>query len=528
MSFNYLFVSDMHLSEGKSPLTGKLHRNEDFFHDVGFAQFLAYHARLTRQTSAPDFFEIPWKLIINGDLFDFLQVVSLPPVDEDLATLNVVDSDGRSISVRKTLSRNEKLFGLGTTQAEIVWKLDRIAEGHPLFFEALGWFVAHGHQLVINKGNHDVELFWPAVQVRFRQLLTESYATWRKRAGVNESTPLALYNDSPDELTMDWVETAVLFPDSFHIEDGIFYAEHGCQYDPANWFPNIVDPRLPDKPTLLELPSGSLFVRYFFNDVEHVHPFADNMQPISKYLFWLIRNAPVSVFQFLTNLLPNYLSATRKVVGKKKDGPVNKSRRNPESQFEENLLAIQERVRGGMLAGTRNTQWRMILSIVLVLATAVLGLAGIRLLAIGNFVWMTAVFAMALTTYFISSYLFQSVDHLLGRPYLSEAAEQIASYLNQDTDPDFDPVPFYIYGHNHSSDIRPLPSTLNGRRQWYVNTGAWVPTFNEQARLLRGDFQLTFVRIIPSRMKDVVDGVPELLQWSPHADAPRPVRLFDE
>ena len=37
--FNYLFVSDFHLSEGRNPDDGLIHRNEDFFQDVPFAQF---------------------------------------------------------------------------------------------------------------------------------------------------------------------------------------------------------------------------------------------------------------------------------------------------------------------------------------------------------------------------------------------------------------------------------------------------------------------------------------------------------
>ena len=50
--FNYLFVSDFHLSEGRNPANGLIHRNEDFFQDEPFAQFLAHHVKLSRRETA--------------------------------------------------------------------------------------------------------------------------------------------------------------------------------------------------------------------------------------------------------------------------------------------------------------------------------------------------------------------------------------------------------------------------------------------------------------------------------------------
>ncbi|HEX6383767.1 MAG TPA: hypothetical protein VF177_03760, partial [Anaerolineae bacterium] len=72
--YNFLFLSDLHLSEGYYPGTGKLSRNEDFFHDEAFARFLFYHINLSQVNIDKAYFRRPWKLIINGDIFDFLQV----------------------------------------------------------------------------------------------------------------------------------------------------------------------------------------------------------------------------------------------------------------------------------------------------------------------------------------------------------------------------------------------------------------------------------------------------------------------
>ena len=76
--FNYLFVSDFHLSEGRNPTNGLIQRNEDFFQDAPFAQFLVHHVQLSQTETEVDYYQIPWKLVINGDIFDFLQVVTKP------------------------------------------------------------------------------------------------------------------------------------------------------------------------------------------------------------------------------------------------------------------------------------------------------------------------------------------------------------------------------------------------------------------------------------------------------------------
>ena len=92
-------------------------------------------------------------------------------------------------------------------------------------------------------------------------------------------------------------------------------------------------------------------------------------------------------------------------------------------------------------------------------------------------------------------------------------------------------VPYFIYGHDHAAHVRAIRTPNQPDfRQWYINTGAWVPIFSDNERLLRDDEQLTFLRIVPSRLtsdaRSANRDTPELLQWSAEANAPRPVRLF--
>lgn len=530
---NYLFLSDLHLSEGRHPQTGQTHANEDFFHDLAFAQMVAHHVQLSRDASAVEYFEKPWKLVINGDIFDFLQVVSLPLVKNGKVALDVVDDQGEPIQVEKKLSDNERRYGLGTTSAEIVWKLEHIAAGHPLFFQALGWFVAHpGNELVLMKGNHDIEIVWPAVQKRMAQLLTEAYADWREQAALGiVETPLTNDVGLPEVLTAVSAESSLKFPETYLYEEGVFYAEHGCQYDPANVFSNFADPRLPHMPDYIELPEGSLFVRYFFNDVEQHHPFADNMKPISRYIFWLIRNAPTSLFMFLLNLLPHYLRALGQVKAKTRKHP-DENQQVANNAFEQFLFDTQAASVREMGQRSKRTTRRMIGSVLLVILSVVAALAGVRLLALGNYLWMAAAFVAVVVMMLLSSYLFQSLDKLLESPFLFNAAIQLCDYLNKGSVATMPTVPYFIYGHDHAADVRVIKTRNQPDfHQWYVNTGAWVPIFNDEDRLSRDDEQLTFLRVVPARLTDIARAAnrdtPELLQWSPEANAPRPVRLLE-
>jgi UDP-2,3-diacylglucosamine pyrophosphatase LpxH len=537
-TYNYLFLSDFHLSEGRNPQNGLIHRNEDFFQDTAFAQFLAHHVQLSRRETAVEYYNIPWKLVINGDIFDFLQVISKPKPGAELFGVTGVRTFAE-------LSQNEQDFGLGTSSPEIVWKVSHIAKGHPIFFHALAWFVAQpGNELLLMKGNHDIELYWPDVQHKIRQLLQEAYGVWRQTAVPNDDHALLpLHTDMPDALNLADLNKSVTFPPSFLYEPGLFYAEHGCQYEPANAFRNFEDPRLPatsdfpDAPNYIELPSGSLFVRYFFNDVEHIHPFADNMKPISRYIFWLLRNAPGQLTIFVRKLLPQYIKASRKVKKKMKKRTEESSRTDTavSNPFSKALHDIHTQSQDGLSGSTWQTIWRLVGSLALVLITIALLFIAIRVISLEIY-WLAIVAViMALIFGYTASGMVQSLDSLLEGRYLFDGATRVAELLNGRTYSGYSSVPYFIFGHDHAANARPLSIKQQNNlpyRQWYVNTGAWVPVFSESERLLRSDEQLTFLRLVPSRLqnsdKTQNRDMPELLQWSPQANAPLEVRLFDE
>lgn len=238
-----LIVSDLHLSEGWDPDTKRLSRNEDFYFDASFARFLSAQA----ESAVHQGYRL--RLIIPGDLVDFLQVTAIPPGDS---------LDGEPITAR------DRQFGLGTSPAHTCWKLRRIVSGHWLFFDALARFVGAGQDLVVLPGNHDIEWVIPEVQAAF---ISE----------LSARAPVA---------GQDAVAERIRFLPWFYLEPGLIYVDHGHQYDPLNSFDYFLHPYLPDG--RIDLPAGSFFVRYLFNKVETAYPFADNMKPSSRFVRWVL------------------------------------------------------------------------------------------------------------------------------------------------------------------------------------------------------------------------------------------------
>jgi hypothetical protein len=529
-SHNLLVVSDLHLSEGRDPATGLTHPNEDFFQDVPFAQFLAHHAALSRHAEATDYYQKPWRLVVNGDIFDFLQVVSLPT---EGAELLAVMGKERYADLRP----NERLYGLGTDEKAIVWKLEKIAAGHPLFFQALAWFAAQpGYELILLKGNHDVEIYWSGVQKRLLALLAQAYAEWH--TAVNQGDvehPLPLYDHLPTTLTAEGLADKVRFPKLFLYQRDLFYIEHGCQYDPVNFFNDFGDPRLVDSDgrvqNSIELPEGSLFVRYFFNVIEGVHPFADNFKPITRYFFWLLGNGPGQLVAFGRVLL-QYRDGRKQVKAKTKKRVSYKKQVDGRLQadpFLEPLQQIQTDIRAVMEANSQKTTRRMIGSILLLLLALLLLVGVIRAIGLGEYGLMVAGLFFTAVTLFASVYLFQSLNELLADPYLFTAAKKIARLLDGRPTPHIGPVRYFIFGHDHAARLMQLDNDSDSHhpdyRQWYINTGSWIPVFSDEEQLARPAANLTFLRLVPSRLAAGHD-LPELLRWSEEANATRPVRLF--
>jgi len=509
---NYLVVSDLHLSEGRDPATGKTSRLEDFLHDDAFARFLRYHEEIRGQ---PRFGGRPWLLILNGDIFDFLQVVSLPADGLPLRTVKGVDHHSE-------LSANEREYGLGTTARECEWKLKRIAEGHQGFFAALGRFVAHGNRIAVIRGNHDVELYWERVQESF---VMETQQAYEREIRAEDGGP---------PLTPGACRDRIRFYAWFYYEPGRLYVEHGGQYEGANHFRDILHPTLPRDPEHIELPWGSLFVRYLFNKVEHVHPFADNIKPMTRYMSWALRKDTLRTVELLLTqgwvFLRAVWKAGRKEAASALHAPAEKA------TAEGTTLPLPSHVADEIaaLAEARDsTTWQMamgsllqgLISLLTLGAVGVLiALAGVTLVTTSRPWWMAVVYAVAAVLAWLAGRrLRRIVAGLWAQDYLREAAQELERLLAPEHR-----VPLIAMGHNHKPTVERLGEA------WYVNTGAWVPLYQQDleahaAGPIAGSERLTFLRLgWEQDLEAHAAGTPELLRWHDAGIAPSKMVLWED
>lgn len=239
--FNIVIISDLHLSEGRDTKTRKFSLNEDFFFDEEFDRFLQYLEGESGRRGRK------WRLIVAGDMVDFLQITRKPEKHEF------------------KLRRSEEDYGLGTSPEKTVWKMKVMMNGHWTFFRALGRFIGRGNKFIIMTGNHDIEWTVPEVQKAFRDEMKKEYLP----DGVED----------PDVAVLNGVE----FCPWFYYEPGLIWVEHGHQYDGMNSYDYFLFPYLPNSNELM-LPGGSFFVRYLFNKIEQKDPFADNIKSVSNYI----------------------------------------------------------------------------------------------------------------------------------------------------------------------------------------------------------------------------------------------------
>jgi len=496
---NILVISDLHLSEGLDPQKAKFSRLEDFLLDDAFDRFLRYHERIKEQ---PRFGGRPWMLIINGDLFDFLQVVSLPR--EGRERLTVKGTDGH-----EKLSRNERDYGLGTTARESEWKLKRIAQGHRRFFAALGWFLARGNHVAVISGNHDIELYWPQVQARFVKEMQRAYT--RERLALDYGPPVVLE---------DLKEHVHFYPWFYHEPEHI-YVEHGGQYEAANHFRDFLNPVLPEDPRRIELPWGSLFVRYLFNKVEDVHPFADNIKPASRYLGWAFKTDPIGTIELAVTQGWTFLRALWNVSFKTATSVLGNRReqRQPTSYDHTSLPPEVTEAISNLAKQRVDAVWlewggavvrgllSALMTLIIITFFVLMGLA-----LAGGSSWMTVVYlGAAVLAYFLKRGLKRSLDHIFESDYLLDVAHKLEQILSPTH-----PVRYVVMGHCHRAALERI-----GKRTWYVNTGAWVTVYQQKGPI-EGREELTFFRLAWG-----YEGTPELLRWDDAAGAPARSMLWE-
>jgi len=423
--FDYLIISDLHLRGGYE------NRTEGLYHfDEEFAGFLRYY-RLRRRAGRP------WRLVIGGDFIEFLYVNDLPNPDDRLL---------RHVSI----GPSEALYGLGTEPAKARWKLDVILRSsHPQLLLALARFVAEGNEVVILRGNHDAEMFWPEVQDHFRRLVAEHHPADISYLDMKRA-----------------VAERIRFAPWFWYEPGLLYVEHGCQYDAFCSFEYFMYPVVPTSPTRIENSISDLSIRYFANQIKLLDAFAtENIRSISEYVVWFFRGN-LGLLPRATRL---YAGMVRRIVAK--SGPHDpEAERRVRAEHERRLAAND--VAFGLPAGTSAAVQGLhatpvmrsvsaavrFLGVDLVAAAVVLVLAS--LVAPHQLGWLLVLGGIAVVglVLYVGALRVRKIKEM-------GALHRIAGRLAVLFD-----VRHVILGHSHRAGVLDLG---NGRT--YFNIGTWVP-----------------------------------------------------
>ena len=198
MKKHSLVLSDVHLSQAHpddpaDPLWMRYRRREHH-PDQDFSELIDH--LLARHGADPI------ELVFNGDVFDF----DTPWVKDGTSSFDEFPP----------------------TESGCAEHVRLILADHPLFFGAAAKLLGQGHRVTFLSGNHDVELYWPAV----------------RRAIENELVRLALDGGEAgaSPALEEELRSRVRFRSWFHVTEDRIYFEHGSQYDIHNGVRNAALP----------------------------------------------------------------------------------------------------------------------------------------------------------------------------------------------------------------------------------------------------------------------------------------------
>lgn len=215
----------------------------------------------------------------------------------------------------------EEIRSLMLTEEVAIRKMKVIVNGHPILFEGLANWISNGNKLVILAGNHDIEIRWPGVQRAFKDELWNLYKNkgkdWADKKPIEKDKFITLI-----DFKYSW----------FYFKEGLFYAEHGGQYDPLNSSSNFLEPYVPifnnkkdqkDDKKRIYLPFGSLGVWLLVARLEDLFPQWEILGDYSgailnlfkKYPFTMIRSAAENIGDLSKTAWRTFLSTTGNTVG---------------------------------------------------------------------------------------------------------------------------------------------------------------------------------------------------------------------
>ena len=493
MTHDLIVLSDLHLSEGRPPKSPRYSPMEDFFFDEAFARFLEH---LRRQYQGDP---LKLKLVLNGDIFDFLTVTHTPSIAE-----------GVSFEV----SDAERRFGLHPTAHKSAYKMRLIGAGHPKFFKALAEFIAAGFQVVLLRGNHDLELFFPEVQEALKEVLVGH------------------------GLSHEALEKGLDIRQWFYLEEARVYIEHGNQYEASNSIRYPLRPLLPSKRNkarepALNYPLGSFFVRYFYNPIHRLHPHTPKLIAFEQYLEFLRRYNFLEMIQVARAHFPFFLQAIRP----SNPAGTSKGRKEDDAEQEEAFEVLDEesalpklhqRLAELKIHPMSAAKAALVKEMIFPVLKRVVGLGAIALLSF--YLWLV-IFNTIQATSFLAESVFTKASLLallalgtvtalflffshVGRKMRRQRDETVENCAQKaKAISEITGAKLVLMGHTHVVDVRSLDGQVT-----YANSGTWTSVDNPWDRLHPDARRFTFLRVHGAEV--------EVLRWNDDALRCETVPLF--
>lgn len=399
----------------------------------------------------------PWRLVIAGDLVDFV---------------------GMSVSGQGQLETvpndDEQSHGLGSAVDHTLAKLALVAEHHREVFAALGRFLALGNTLVVVRGNHDVDFHWEPVQEAFRRILVGHGA----RA------------------------EAVEFADWFYYEEGVVYIEHGHQYDDYCSYEHVLHPVVPSDPRRSARSLSDVLLRCVVRPTEGLRESGHDALSALDYLRFGARLG----FGGMLALGRRFLFAVALLIGIWREH-MSEAASWVKQEHERKMAALAEArhlslVKLQALASLQRPP--VTKSVVRILAGVMLDrvmVSAATLLALGWLLWarwtpalglgIAVAFACIATVAVLWRRARGNID---ASALLRERAQRVGSVF---------PAAFVVMGHTHLPELQPHAESA------YVNVGAWAEDDAEEGQPPALPATRTHLVL------EHVDGLPraKLLRW---------------
>lgn len=417
---NLLVLSDVHLGSDlvqhvrpEAPVRTRASERRDR-ELVAFLDWYRAHPRGGR----------PWRLIVAGDFVDFVGM-----------------SLGAPEALLEGLTNEERVHGLGGAAEHVLLKLRRVVEHHRPVFDALARFVGDGHDLVVLRGNHDVDLHWAEAQAEFVRAVAPRGA----RTGVVELA--------------EW----------FYWEEGVVYVEHGHQYDSYCSHENVLHPVSPSDETRTSRSLSDVLLRYVVRPTRGLSETGHDVAGLADYVRFALRLGASGMARLalrFVRAVAVLVAMNREQVGRAADWVRAEHERKMRLLAEAKAISV-ERLRAlASLSRPPVTRSVTLLLASVMLDRIVVGLASAALVVAAVMAggdWLVragasaAVTALGVVVAVAWSKVRRSVD---ASAELRASAQQLAGLF---------PAAFVVMGHTHLPEVVPVA----GAPSTYVNLGAW-------------------------------------------------------